>query len=94
VTFNFPTPPAGHYYQIKHGVLSNLTDGPWRVVLMKKVLGFIPVEVTGALAAVLTQNEITKAADRARNGYFVKRALKDADYRRKNTNRVERRRNK
>ena len=97
-TFDFPPPPPGHYYQIKRGMLNyfKTTAGQeWRVVLMRKVWGIFPVEVSGATFYTLSQENVFKAADRAREGYFTRRRQAELNEVRKDTNFVQRtRRNK
>lgn len=91
-TFNFPPAPSGHYFQIKRGMMASLKDSQrWRVVLVRRVWGIFPVEVSGAQFHDLQQDCVYRAAEQAREGYFVRRALKSADKVRKATNRVARR---
>ena len=87
---NFPPAPHGHYFQVKRGVYSEYPGAPWRVVLMRKVLGIFPVEVAGAEATGLMDEKIRAAADQAVLDFRTAQAEKAADRLRKAINRSQR----
>lgn len=87
---NFPPAPKGYYLQIKRSMEQHYPTPPWRVVLMRKIWGFIPVEVAAAGLTGLSDAEVKDAANLAILDFYARKASALQNEARKRANRQER----